>query len=529
MGARPLSYEDVNDARAYASVMGARPLSYEDVDGWRASRAGVRDGCSTAVIRADAARASVMLARDAADDRAVCLAWARATLDARCAARVEARRGTLGALAALRSASDARAWLGAGGTLGDGARVIAAVRATLEGGDGVGKARAVELDGRGIGGARAGGSGRRARVVAPAWVRPPGTSFIVDGFEWDLGRGKRCSSWFLTHFHADHTRGLTKGFDRGAVYASRVTTELVRRKIGVDASRLRALDVGVTTRVDGVDVTLLEANHCPGAVMILFEFPDRPTAAPVLHTGDFRFHEGMTRDPTLVRIASAAIRPVLILDTTYCSLEHDEFPSQERVLSSVRDALIHEDNLGGSRKLFLFGTYTIGKEKVFFEAARALGRKVYVGAMKRSILDAIDLSREERDAITTDDKRTNLHVVPMSSTSFSKMAAILKYYKSRFDTVIAFRPTGWTFSAQKKTSRATARRQRGRLVQYGLPYSEHSSLSEMRAFVRFMNPKAIFPHVGNDGKEALERMLKLLRATDVEYDEMRRAASERAK
>ena len=48
-------------------------------------------------------------------------------------------------------------------------------------------------------------------------------------------------------------------------------------------------------------------------------------------------------------------------------------------------------------------------------------------------------------------------------------------------------------------------------------------------FVRFMNPKAIFPHVGNDGKEALERMLKLLRATDVEYDEMRRAASERAK
>jgi len=398
--------------------------------------------------------------------------------------------------------------------------VLRAVRATVRARTRQKAVRAVALNGRN------GGRARDARRGAPARARPPGTNFIVDGFEWDLGEGERCVSWFLTHFHADHARGLTKGFDRGVVYASRVTTELVRRNVGVDASRLRALDIGVTARVDGVDVTLLEANHCPGAVMILFEFPDRPTASPVLHTGDFRFHEAMTRDPTLVRIASAAIRPILILDTTYCSLEHDNFPSQDRVLAAVRDALTHEDNLGGARKLFLFGAYTIGKEKVFFEAARTLGRKVYVGNSKRSILDAIDLSREEREFITGDDKRTNLHVVPMSSTSFSKMAAILKYYKSRFDTVIAFRPTGWTFSAQKKTSRATARRQRGRLVQYGLPYSEHSSLSELRAFVRFMNPEAIFPHVGADDKDALESMLKLLRATDAEYDEMRRAVSE---
>ena len=363
----------------------------------------------------------------------------------------------------------------------------------------------------------------KAKAKPPAWIRPPGTTFIVDGFEYAASSEARCEHWFLTHFHADHHRGLTRTFDRGVVYGTRTTMELVRTKIGVQRERLRVVEFGVVVRVDGVDVTFLRANHCPGAAMICFEFPHRRDASPVLHTGDFRFHDGMRNDPTLLRITSdpSAPRPILILDTTYCSLEHDDFPTQERVLKAVRDAVVHEDLLS-TRKLFLFGTYTIGKEKVFLEAAKVLNRKVYIGKAKRSVMDAIALDPEERSAMTHDDSKTNLHVVPMGSTSFMKMASILKYYKSRFDTVIAFRPTGWTFSAQKKTARATSRRQRGRLIQYGLPYSEHSSLNELREFVRFMNPKFIFPHVNNDGGENAKRMLTLLRASEDEYAEMRR-------
>ena len=360
----------------------------------------------------------------------------------------------------------------------------------------------------------------RERTTAPAWIRPPGTKFIVDGFEY--AGATWCEHWFLTHFHADHHRGLTKTFDRGYVYGTKTTLDLVREKLGVDPGRLRLFEIGVTRRLEGVDVTFVEANHCPGAAMILFEFPTRPTASPVLHTGDFRYHERMRDDPTLQRIASPTrkVSPILILDTTYCSLEHDDFPSQETVLKAVRDALVHEDNLS-ARKLFLFGSYTIGKEKVFFEAAKTLNRKVYIGKAKRPVMDAIGLAPEEKSAMTFDDSRTNLHVVPMGSTSFMKMASILKYYKKRFDTVIAFRPTGWTFSANAKTRRATARRQRGKLVQYGLPYSEHSSLNELRAFVDFVQPRIIFPHVGNDGGEKTQHMLRLLRASDDELAALR--------
>lgn len=65
-----------------------------------------------------------------------------------------------------------------------------------------------------------------------------------------------------------------------------------------------------------LQVTLIDANHCPGAVLLLFEH--LPGGARVLHTGDARLCDAHERHAALL-VARAAGVDALFLDTTYCN------------------------------------------------------------------------------------------------------------------------------------------------------------------------------------------------------------------
>ncbi len=72
------------------------------------------------------------------------------------------------------------------------------------------------------------------------------------------------------------TNGLLTGPDK---------TLLLVCALQVPVDRIRALKLHVPYVIDGVTLTLVDANHCPGAAMIVAEAPGRP---PVLHCGDCR-------------------------------------------------------------------------------------------------------------------------------------------------------------------------------------------------------------------------------------------------
>ena len=223
-------------------------------------------------------------------------------------------------------------------------------------------------------------------------LRPPLSGFIVDGFNFCEADVRH---YLLTHAHSDHTCGLHASFDLGTVYCSSVTARVLRATIGLPEKRITTIDIGQSIEVEGVQITALDAGHCPGSLMFLLEH--LATGHTALHTGDMRasqpvreavcaalLRRGLLRlchrcnhspSPTTSAIAAtaaataaaettdAAASPsplavdVLYLDTTYSSPRW-RFPPQPdalRCLAAVTAAELRRE----PRTLFVVGSYQV--------------------------------------------------------------------------------------------------------------------------------------------------------------------------
>ncbi len=78
----------------------------------------------------------------------------------------------------------------------------------------------------------------------------------------------------IAFFLAADYQGLTRSFCHGKIYCSSITARLVNMKIGIPWDRLEVLPLNQKINITGIDVTCLDANHCPGSIMILFEPPN---------------------------------------------------------------------------------------------------------------------------------------------------------------------------------------------------------------------------------------------------------------
>ena len=106
----------------------------------------------------------------------------------------------------------------------------------------------------------------------------------VDAFCYGPIAGVR--KYFLTHFHSDHYGGLNKNWNSGVVYCSEATSRLIQLHLDVKPEKIRQLKMNQWISVGPmIEVLLLDANHCPGSAIILFQSLDNRN---ILHTGDFR-------------------------------------------------------------------------------------------------------------------------------------------------------------------------------------------------------------------------------------------------
>ena len=83
---------------------------------------------------------------------------------------------------------------------------------------------------------------------------------------------------------------------------------------------LRRIHVGERIRLPGGHVEAIDANHCPGALVLLFTLDD---GRIVLHTGDFRYTPSMASSPPLATALAGGRRlSLLYLDNTYLEPRH---------------------------------------------------------------------------------------------------------------------------------------------------------------------------------------------------------------
>lgn len=334
----------------------------------------------------------------------------------------------------------------------------------------------------------------------PFYKRIPSTSISVDAFSYGTIPG--CDAYFLTHFHSDHYGGLTKNFPH-PIYCSKVTANLVLLKIRVKPHLVHALSLNEPQIIEGVEVTLLEANHCPGSVMLLFKLRNGQV---MLHTGDFRADPSMEQFPQLQSVHISQ----LFLDTTYCDPTHD-FPSQKDVVQfAVAKTL---DFMSRNPKMLVaVGTYSIGKERIFLALAEALDCEIFAIRDKKNILNCLeDKSLNKRMALKAVNAR--LHVLRMNQINLNDLSMYLESLKPTFDHLLAFEPTGWTHS--KKTLSLDNLRPKAssrNITIYAVPYSEHSSYSEMKRFVQFLRPEKIIPTVNNGNPASRKKMEELFNA-----------------
>ncbi|KAI5809933.1 putative DNA repair protein Pso2/Snm1 [Peziza echinospora] len=343
----------------------------------------------------------------------------------------------------------------------------------------------------------------------------------MDAFKY--GKIPGVTAYFLSHFHSDHYGGLTASWTHGLIWCTRVTANLVRQKLGVDPRWVREVEFERESFVDGgiilgaagnfkpggggegLWVTAIPANHCPGSAIFVFERRGvgGKSLEKVLHCGDFRAAPWMLKHRLLTpwieyidekdgkQKRKEQWVDTIYLDTTYLSPKY-AFPSQKDVISACSELCVGLNsgdgswNMGGKvregkgksgmmgglgnmvtnfvkqedndnkkkqeKLLVVVGTYSIGKERICMGIARALDSKIYAPPHKQKICACLE-DPELNSRLTSNPLDAQVHMTPLMEIRVETLLDYLQPYKPHFTRIIGLRPSGWSY--KPPTSRST--------------------------------------------------------------------------
>nr|XP_046192701.1 protein artemis-like isoform X3 [Oncorhynchus gorbuscha] len=234
-------------------------------------------------------------------------------------------------------------------------------------------------------------------------------------------------------------------------------------------------------------VTLLPAGHCPGSVMFLVE----GAQGTVLYTGDFRLAKGDASRIELLHSGSRVkdIKSVY-LDSTFYDPRFYQIPSRETCLHAIRGLVQDWVSKSVYHTVWLNCKAAYGYEYLFTNLGDEFHTQIHVKS-----LDMFKKMPEILSHVTTD-RATQIHACRHPKEEGFVPASRLPCGSSASDgtplNIISIKPSTMWFG--ERTQRTTVIIRTG-ASSYRACFSFHSSYSEIKDFLSYLQPINIYPSV----------------------------------
>ncbi|XP_029902144.1 protein artemis [Myripristis murdjan] len=314
-------------------------------------------------------------------------------------------------------------------------------------------------------------------------------------------------AYFLSHCHKDHMKGL-KGpllrrklnFSRTVkLYCSYVTKELLlsNPKYAFWEEHIVPLELESPTQISLVDeasgekeeivVTLLPAGHCPGSVMFLIE----GSQGNVLYTGDFRFAVG---DASRIEFLHSGSRvkdiQSVYLDSTFYDPRYYQIPSRESCLKGISELVGNWISQSAYHVVWLNCKAAYGYEYLFTNLGEEFNTQVHVSHLK------MFKKMPEILSYVTTKRSTQIHACRHAREEEFLQGNRLPCGSVAPDgtpfRIISIKPSTMWFGERSKKGSVIVKTGNS---SYRACFSFHSSFSEIKDFLSYLQPVNIYPSV----------------------------------
>ncbi|KAG2208318.1 hypothetical protein INT47_006174, partial [Mucor saturninus] len=310
--------------------------------------------------------------------------------------------------------------------------------------------------------------------------------------------------YILSHVHKDHTQGLENINFNQSIYCTeqtalllpllenRTTKQLMYKHLKQYLIPIPYHQPMTITADTTIKFTFLPANHCPGAALILVEGKN----GTVLYTGDMRAEPDFVK-AELDCLQSYRIKN-LYMDTTCCYSDKRNFISKTQSINILVNLI---KSYPVTHHMYL-DCWTVGYEEMWISITENFGQKIHVSQQRYNMFCH---ANSLFDDILTTDPKTRFH-----SCHWDQECYIHEEYTISIHPTPNKNTKAFPHSPFRRLLNSDLPWDCEPLQRMILPFSTHSSLSEIVFFHKFIKPSEFTPCVVRGGWKTLDQMRLLL-------------------